>query len=132
MLVQIAGSVVDGPIPPTVRIDRGAPLMIWQRTTVTVEVTVRYVTGPLVPASRITSGRMTVRPRTANGAVLLTKTAAIGAGLLTFSISETDVTDQKFPAGDYMYDVLLVTSDGARNVVVPASILRVERSLATS
>lgn len=128
MITNITGTLLDGrPIAPGVPADRRRPLDLYQRNDASLVCRVQDSQGSLVRVSTITSARLSIQTLRTGAGVLLAKTGALDtiANTITFTIADTELTDSKFPPGTYLYEVMAILASGAREILIPASALRI-------
>lgn len=123
MILSLTGIRRDGTLARGLNANARPSITLWQRTDVTVRVRVLAADGQVLPTSAFSTVTLTVRPRTADAAAVLTvvATADVNAKEHVFTIAAASTRAAKTPAGTYLYDVTGVDASNAREVLIPAS-----------
>lgn len=133
MILHLAGLLRDGELSRGLNANARPSITVWQRTDVEVRVRVLAADGRTLPTAAFDTVTLTVKPRTAEAAAVLTIVATpdVSTREHVFTIPAASTRVAKMPAGTYLYDVVGVSGSGMRDTLIPASAFVVLQSIGT-
>ena len=131
MILHLTGILRDGLVTVGLNANARPAITVWQKTDAVVRVRVVAADGRVLPTSAFASLTLTVKPRTADAAAVLTIVAVpdTQAKEHVFTIPAASTRAAKTPAGTYLYDVTGVDGAGLRDTLIPASSFVVLQSI---